>query len=245
MSYAYIAEIVLLVVCVVHAIRSGRIFPWIYVIVFLPVIGSLIYIAVEIVPGILRGRQAARIGVGMRELADPGRSLRQAGREAALVGSVDAKRALAEQHLARGHFEDAVAIFKDALQGQFSQDTALLYGLARAQFLAGDASGAERSLSELEAAEPGHMSDDARLLYAKALEAQGKDSEALAVYRPLVRVYPGQEARARYGLLLKKTGSPAEANEVFREILRLLDGAPRRYARTQRQWGEIARQNLG
>jgi hypothetical protein len=237
-------DIVLLIVCVVHAIRTNRIFPWIYVLVFLQAIGCLVYIGMVIVPEFVQSRRARQFGARMREIADPHRGLREAHREVGLVGSVDAKRALAEEHVARGQYSDAVAIYKDALQGQFREDTALLFGLARAQFMSGDAVGAQASLDVLQRADPNFSSADAHLLYARALEAQAKDAEALEEYKKLVRYYAGEEARARYGLLLKKVGRMREARAIFEEVLRLLDGAPSRYRRAQKQWGEVARQNL-
>jgi hypothetical protein len=96
----------------------------------------------------------------------------------------------------------------------------------------------------LQKADLSYSSGDAHLLYARALELQGKDVEALEEYKKLVRYYAGEEARARYGLLLKKLGRTEEARSMFEEILRLLEGAPSRYRRAQKQWGEIARQNL-
>lgn len=237
-------DIVLLIVCVVHAVRTNRIFPWIYVLVFLQAIGCFIYIGMVIVPELVQGRRARQFGARVRELADPHRGLREAHREVGLVGSVDAKRALAEEHFARGRYAEAAAIYQDALQGQFREDTALLYGLARAQFMTGDAAGAQASLDALQKADPSYSSGDAHLLYVRALELQGKDAEALEEYKKLVRYYAGEEARARYGLLLKKLGQSEEARSMFEEVLRLLDGAPSRYRRAQKQWGEIARQNL-
>ena len=132
------APIILLIVCVVHAVRTGRIFPWIYLIIFLPLIGSLIYLGMEVLPELIAGRRARRLGTKVRDLTDPHRALREAHREAGLVGSVDAKRSLAEQYMTRGRYDDARAIYSDALQGQFKEDTALLYGLARAQVMCGD-----------------------------------------------------------------------------------------------------------
>lgn len=237
-------DIILLIVCVVHAIRTNRIFPWIYVLVFLQAIGCLIYIGMVMIPEFVQGRRARQFGARMREIADPHRGLREAHREVGLVGSVDAKRALAEEHYARGHYEEAVTIYRDALQGQFREDTALLYGLARAQFMTGDAAGTQATLDALQKADPSYSSGDAHLLYTRALESQGKDEEALEEYKKLVRYYAGEEARARYGLLLKKHGRPEEARSMFEEVLRLLDSAPGRYRRAQKQWGEIARQNL-
>ncbi|HKD23671.1 MAG TPA: hypothetical protein VKB71_16765, partial [Rhizomicrobium sp.] len=77
-----------------------------------------------------------------------------------------------------------------------------------------------------------------------ALEAQGKDQEALAVYRKIAPIYPGQEARCRYAMLLQKLGRNDEARPHFQEIVKSLDGAPRHYRQAQKEWGDIARAAL-
>ncbi len=234
----------LIAICVVHAVRRGNIFPWIYVIIFLPGIGSLIYIAVEIVPELLRGRAAARLKSGAASALDPNKSFREAHRAAELVGSVDSKRALAEEYLARGAYGDAVEIYRATAVGQFKDDPALLMGLARAQFLNNDPAGAQASLDAVQAADPSFVSGDAHLLYARALEAQGKTDEAIAEYRRLVPYFSGEEARARFAMLLDKTGARDEARAIYQEIVKLLDGAPARYRQAQKEWGDIARRGL-
>jgi hypothetical protein len=239
-----LVPIALLVVCVVHAIRRGNIFPWIYVILFLPGLGSLIYLCIEIIPELWRGRGAARLRSGAAAALDPNKSFREAHRAAEMVGSVDAKRALAEQYAARGAYGDAVAVYRDAAQGQFKDDPALLLGLARAQFLGGDAAGAEATLDALHASDPKLVSEDAHLIYARALEAQDKTDAALAEYRRLVPYFSGEEARARFALLLDRTGAHDEAREIATQVLRSLDGAPPRYQKAQREWGDIARRLL-
>ena len=233
-----------MVLCVVHAIRHGNVFPWIWIIVLLPGIGSLIYFFMEILPGLPRSRQAAALGAGIRAAADPGRSLREAHRAAEMVGSVDAKRALAEEYVARGNYAGAVAIYQDAAQGQFRDDPALLMGLARAQFLGGDPAAAQASLDALQAADPSFVSGDAHLLYARALEAQGKNDDALAEYRRLTPYFSGEEAKARFGMLLEKTGQRDEARSIYQQIVKSLDGAPSRYRSAQKEWGDIARKGL-
>lgn len=234
----------LMVLCVVHAIRNGNVFPWIWIIVFLPGIGSLIYFFMEIVPELTRSRRAAQAAAGLRQMADPGRSLREAHRAAEMVGSVDAKRALAEEYIARGNYSGAVAIYQEAAQGQFKDDPALLMGLARAQFLNGDPAGAQASLDVLQAADPSFVSGDAHLLYARALEAQGKNDEALAEYRRLIPYYSGEEAKARMGMLLEKTGQRDEARTIYQQVVKSIDGAPPRYQKAQKEWGDIARRGL-
>ena len=240
----YLAPTLLMIGCLIHAVVTQRYFPWLFIIFFLPVIGSLIYLAIEVVPGMVGSRTSSKLASGLRSAADPNRGFRQAKRAVEMTGSVDAKRALAEEHLARGRYADAIALYESALTGQFSEDPALLQGLARARFLAGDGAGAQSALDTLKKTNPSYMEADENLLYARALEAQGKNDEALAAYRKVVPVFPGEEARCRYAMLLQKLGHQGEARELFLEIVKSLDGAPRHYRRAQKEWGDIARAGL-
>jgi len=106
------------------------------------------------------------------------------------------------------------------------------------------ATGAQASLDALQAADPSFVSGDAHLLYARALEAQGKTDEAQGEYRRLVPYFSGEEARARFAMLLEKTGAHDEARALYQEIVKLLDGAPPRYRSAQKEWGDIARKGL-
>jgi hypothetical protein len=234
----------LLVICVVHAVRTGNVFPWIYVLVFLPAIGPAIYFFMMILPGLLRGRGARRLAGGAARVIDPHKDYRQAMRDVEMVGSVDAKRALAEQLLQRGQYADAIEVYRGAAQGQFASDPALLMGLARAQFLNGDGAGAQASLDALQAADPKFVSEDAHLIYARALELQGKDEEAAQEYARLVPYFAGEEARTRYAQLLDRLGRKDDARALFQQVMKNLDGAPGRYRNAQKEWAAIARKGL-
>jgi hypothetical protein len=232
------------VVCIVHAIRTGRVFPWLYILILVPLIGSVIYLFSELLPDLRSSREAHAVRRGVTKFADPDRDLRTAKRDVELVGSAEAKRKLAEEYMLRGGYRDAADLYRSALTGAHADDPALLYGLARAQMADGDGAGAQASLDALQKANPNFTSADAHLLYTRALEIQGKDEEALAEYEALVRYFPGEEARCRYGLLLRKAGHTERARAVFSEVLKLTDGAPKRYKTAQREWSDLARRNL-
>ena len=129
-----IVDLALLGFCVYHAIKNGNVWPWIYVLVLLPGLGVLIYFLIEILPGLSRSRTAQRMKRSAAYAIDPNKDYRVAMREVEMVGSADAKRAFAEQLIQRGQYADAIEMYQNALQGQFATDTALLLGLARAQF---------------------------------------------------------------------------------------------------------------
>ncbi|HTK80414.1 MAG TPA: tetratricopeptide repeat protein [Rhizomicrobium sp.] len=234
----------LMIVCIVHAVRTGNVFPWIYILVFLPAIGALIYFFMVIVPGLRHSRGFQRFGAKAARTIDPDKDYRQAIREAEMVGSVDTKRALAEHLIQRGKYPEAIELYQNALQGQFRDDPALWQGLARAQFLNGDGAATQASLDELQRIDPKFVSPEAHLLYARALEQQGKDDEALAEYEKLVPYFTGEEARVRYAQLLEKTGARDRAKALYTEVLKSLDGAPKHYRSTQKEWGAAARAAL-
>ncbi len=240
-----IGPIALQIACVIHAVKTGRVFPWIYVIIFLPLVGCIAYFAVEIVPAMAKSRGAQKFHASAKAMADPNKSLREAQRSAEMTGSVDAKRTLAEEYVKRGNYADAVELYRDAATGQFRDDPALLLGLARASFLSGDGAGAQATLDQLQAADPNFISDEAHLIYARALELQGKNVEALAEYERLVRYFSGEEARGRYAQLLQRMGRNEDAKAVYAEILKRLDGAPKRYQTMQKEWGVAAKRALG
>lgn len=239
-----ILPLALMIFCIVHAARNGYIMPWIFVLIFLPFLGSLIYLGVIVIPEWLHSPRAQRFRLSTAKAIDPHKDFRAARRDVEMVGSVDAKRAFAEQLIQRGEFAEAVSVYRGALAGQFKDDPALLLGLARAQFLSGDGAGAQATLDTLQAADPGFVSQDAHLIYARALELQGKNEEAAAEYARLVPYYSGEEARARYGQLLEKLGRRDDARAIYEQVLKNLDGAPRRYQRAQSEWGTIAKAGL-
>ena len=73
----------------------------------------------------------------------------------------------------------------------------------------------------------------------------GDVEEALQIYETVVKQASGEEARCRYAMLLERSGQPDKAREVYYEIVTRAQRSPRYYRRQQKQWIDIARQNLG
>jgi hypothetical protein len=239
-----ILSIALQAVLIVHVIKTGRNMLWIWAIALLPLVGSIAYVVVEVLPEVLGGRTARRAGINVRRMIDPDRELRRASAEVEISGNVDARRRLAEELFDRGQYDAAIQVYQGGLKGIFEHDPTLLLGTARAQFAKQDYAAARATLERLTDHNPDFKSADARLLYARTLEAQDALDEAERVYASLAPEYPGAEARLRYGLLLKRRGSLAAAS---RELKELLDGAklgPAHYRRAQAEWLERARREL-
>jgi hypothetical protein len=229
------------IACMVHAGRTGRPYYWFMIILFVPGLGILAYLAVEVLPGLLRGRGAAQLSRTVTAGLNPARQYRALVDAVETMPSVANLRALADECARLGRHDEAIDLYKRALTGLHETDPGIMMGLAQAEFHKGDAAAAGTTLDRLFAANADFRSTDADLLAARILEAQGRTGEALAAYERLCTVYPGEEAKSRMALLLLKTGAEQSARAMFAEIRKSVERGPAFYRRAQRDWYQVAR----
>jgi hypothetical protein len=240
----------------IHVVRSGRSMLWIVAMAItnaLPGLMSLLalvgiwlgYLFSAVIPDMLNSNSMRRFRSNMAQAADPGRGYREKKRAAALIGSVDSKRALAEESLKRGLHAEAIALYEEAMQGPLGDsDPTLLKGLGRAKLMAGDAAEAERLFIKVHELDPAAFDADVELDYARALEAMGRTDAAIRQYESVAPRYAGEEAKVRLALLLEKNGQDGRAQQIFREVVETGRDAPSYYRARQGEWLRIARQHL-
>jgi hypothetical protein len=229
---------------IVHAAKTGRFWPWGFVILFIPGFGALAYLLVELVPewfGSVHGQQARRHLVST---LDPQKRYRLLGEQLEVADTIANRAALADECQTLGKYAEALNHYERVLALPMGDDAIYALGKARAQFGLGRAQDAVATLDDLRRRWPDYQSPDAHLLYARALEESGRTDDALFEYQAVASYYPGAEARARYGLLLDKVGQLAEAKVVFTELLTGLKRAPKYVRRVQGQWIAIAEKAL-
>jgi hypothetical protein len=231
------------IACLIHAGRTGRPYFWFMIILFVPGLGILAYLVVEMIPGLLRGRAAARLSQTVSAGLDPTRQYRELARAVETVPSVANFRALADECVRLERHEEAIDLYKSALTGMHVTEPGVMLGLATAEFRKGDAEAASATLDRLFAANPDFSSAEADLLAACILEARGRLPEALSAYERLCATYPGEEAKGRMALLLQRTGAEQRAGAIFAEIRKSVERGPAFYRRAQREWYEIARRH--
>jgi len=156
-----------------------------------------------------------------------------------------ARRRLAEQCIRAGRAADAVKLYEAALAGTRGGDPALIFGLAHAHFENRDYARCVATLDRMRQADGRFRVPEMQLLYARSLEADGRFDEAKAAYATAVEICPGEEARCRQALLLRRAGDPEAALELFQAVVRSVAKADPAYLRTQREWFEIAKRELG
>jgi hypothetical protein len=221
---------------IVHAAKSGRFIPWFYIILFLPGIGAVAYVVVELAPewlGSYKG-QVARQTVA--RAVNPGRLYRQLSDELALVDTIANRAALAEECLRLAKYDEALFHYGAIVAQPLGEEPQFFLGKARAELGLRQPAAAVATLDELMRRWPDFHSADGRLLYPLALEADGRNDEALVNYENVGRYFPGPEPRVRQAQLLHRLGREAEARAIAEDVVRGLKRAPAHVRRNERQW---------
>src|SRR5882672_12193931 len=187
----YIVLIGFDLLCAVHVVKTRRPLYWVFIILVIPGLGSLVYFIAEMLPDLLHSREAKQAVHGARKAMDPERDYRALADQFDTVDTVANRQALAEECLRLGKTEQAITLYQGALAGIHKTDPMIMHALARAYFAAGDFASCTRTLEALRAANPTFESADAHLLYARGLEGEGRRGEALPEYEAVSRYFAG------------------------------------------------------
>lgn len=226
-----------------HAVRSGRPYWWIFIIMAFPVMGCVIYYFVEVFPGSREHRTVHKTARKLAKALQPDADLKRRAEELEICGSVENKMALAEECMHHQMHAEAVHLYESCLSGAFHSDGAILYRLARAAVELQDWSKAAQVIARLKTDAPKVRPYDVQLLEARLLEGRGDIDAALAAYDALVPVFVGLEARYRLGVLLARLGQDEAAQHMFHEVIK----HSTRFASSvegEEQWASAARHAL-
>lgn len=243
-SLAGVLGLVLYAGCIFHAIKTGRINYWLLILIFLPGLGSIAYLLIEVLPEMRNSRTARRAVSEIGEALDPNRALREGKANLEVADTADNRRRLAEERMKRGQWAEAEALYRAALVGPLADDPALLIGLAKALSGRGDHTGALDAFDRLYRGSPQYESREARVIQARSLEGAGRLQEAADAWRALIGYTQGPEAQVRYGLLMKKAGEAERGKEALTEAVRTYGRSLGKLDPADREWLAQARRNL-
>ena len=225
-----------------HALKTGRAWWWIGIIMGFPVGGCLLYYFIEVFPNTRESVKAEKAVRSIVKSFDPDKSLRERVANLEDCGSVDNRIALARSCMDRKLYGEAASLYRSCLSGVHAADPDIRFGLARALLGAEKLQEAHATAQALRQSHPAFRTAEVGMQMAHALEGLGRFDDALAEYRVLADTFTGEEGRWRYGALLLRMGRAAEAAEVFRRMLRNAERMPEHYREAQQEWLALARQ---
>lgn len=232
-DYYYIV-IILQIIAIIHAIKTGR-REWIYLLIFLPAIGAIVYFFMEFLPEMRRGSGSK----SLTKALFPHREINEWERKLQVSDSITNKLGLSKAYANQKKYDQAIALTLDCLKGHYDDDPAILLQLSRQYFYSGQYQESIKYFDRFNSKTSIKTAED-ELLYARALEGIGNDDAANDDYKRIIRVHHSIEARYYYGLFLKNRKQTEQAKEQFRAIRSELKLLPRYLRKRNAKWLRLA-----
>ncbi len=208
-NYYYIS-IVLQAICAIHCMRKGNQNKWIWIIVFLPIIGCIAYIYTEM----FDKRDIHKVQSGVGAVFNPSGTIKKLEANVQFTDTINNRVALADAYLNAGYTDKAINMYESCLIGNFSENEyvniKLIVAYAEAQrYDAIVPIGAK--IYHL----PQFPKSKSHTLYAMALAATGNVELAEKEFRTRLGRFSSYESRYQYGMFLLQMNRPEEAKQLF------------------------------
>lgn len=238
-NYLYYIEIGLQVICAIHSMRRGTQGKWLWIIIFLPFVGSIIYIFSEMRPG----RKLSAPKIDIAAVLNPSLKLKKLEDDLKFTDTFDNKIKLADAYLAAGQTDKAIELYEKSLTGAFAENEYGIAQLAAAYFQN------ERyvdTISTLKKIYNTHQFARSRthIVYARALELTGNTGAAEHEFKLMKGRYSNFEQRYEYGLFLERADRIEEAYALFEQMLEEAPHLSSMERKNNRVWLSKAKEEL-
>ncbi|MBI3561605.1 MAG: tetratricopeptide repeat protein [Gammaproteobacteria bacterium] len=239
-----ILSVVIQLALVIHIIKTGRSVTWVFIVLIFPLIGTLAYLIIELLPELTSSRTGRGLRRNFSKTLNPDKNLNTASQNLAVADTVQNAMTLATEYLEKSKYAEAKELFAKSLKGIHADDPPLLLGLARAQFGLGEFNAAKQTLDTLKEKNPTFKSVEGHLLYARTQEQLGNTADAIHEYEALCSYYPGPEPCCRLALILKSSGNLTRASELFQSVLNTSKISGKHYNNFHKEWIALARREI-
>lgn len=238
-NYYYYGVLLLELICVWHCLKKGNQQNWLWIIIFIPLIGCIIYFFSEIVGS----NDVSNLGSGVVNVIDPGRSIRKLEAQLKFADTHQNKVALADAYLQKGETEKAIQLYEASLTGVFSENEYVLMKLIIAYAKVG-ANDKIIPLAKKVYHSPQFAKSSAHIAYAKGLAQTGNPQQAEKEFERMKSKFADYEPRYYYGEFLLEQGRSEEAVTVFTEMVEEKKHLGSRERRLYNLWINKAREEL-
>ncbi|CAG7856283.1 hypothetical protein MCAMS1_00703 [biofilm metagenome] len=229
----------------IHAIKTGRPFVWVLVIILTSVLGCLAYVVIELLPEWLATRKGQQVKKAIGMKVDPEKDLKAAQETLHKVDTVNNRIHVAEEFVKLNRFAQARELYARCLSGPHAEDPQIMLAMAKVEFGLNNFSATVEMLDKLKAANPNFKSPEGHLLYARSLEGMGRVPEAINEYEVLSNYYSTPEPACRLAQIYQTQGNKTRANELFQSVIKRSATAGQVFNEVNQNWIKLAKKEVG
>jgi len=238
-SYYYYIIIGLQAICVIHCLRKGKDSKWIWLIVFLPLLGCIVYIFQEIFPG----NEIKQVQSGVSTIINPTGKIKKLEKQLEFTDTFNNRVALADAYLETGATDKAIELYESSLTGAFTENEHVHLQLIIAWCIKKNYDAVlpiAKKIYNL----PQFARSKAHIAYAIALEYTGNKAQAEKEYQTMKARFSNFEARYNYGRFLIRENRFDEARQLYKNIAEEETQLSSRERKYNRHWIHLCKEEL-
>ena len=131
---------------IIHMIKRNKPFVWLWLIVFLPYIGGIVYFIMEVLPELIHSQSVSNMGSAIDGRFHPNKKIEDLERLVKRQGTISNIVQLADAYSEAGNYEKAVELYKSCLQGPYEHDGEIQFKIVNSLFRAGNIPFAQEAL---------------------------------------------------------------------------------------------------
>ncbi|MDX2068411.1 MAG: PLDc N-terminal domain-containing protein [Haliscomenobacter sp.] len=217
--YGYYTPILLLqAFCLYHAYRNNTHQKWLWLIIFIPLIGCLIYLY----DNFASRRNLEDVQEGVKNLVNSNYQINKLEKEIKYAPTITNKVKLADAYVQHQRFAEAIPLYQSCLQGLYADDPHLIKKLLRVLYLNKDYAAAIECGQKL-LQEKSFQHDEARIAYAWSCFYAGKVEEAEVNFSAMDLQFTNFPHRVEFYKFLIEIKRVDEAKEKLETLMDEID----------------------
>lgn len=197
-----------------HAYRSGQIQKWYFLIIFLPVIGALIYLY----DAFYSKKNVEDIGLGVKKIFNPNFNVEQLERELKLADTNQNKINLANAYLENEKYIESLELLDQAMTGNYAEDPYLKMKKLKANYLLGNYEEAVNLGSSLTSFKEFEQSEE-KIAFADSYFKIGQENNAASIYESMNHLHCNYKHRLEYLKFLLQSGDTLKSKTLGNTLL--------------------------
>jgi len=220
MQYVILAvPYILQLLCIIHVFRNGKNTFWVYLIVFVPYVGGIAYLAVEVIPGLRMGARIPQIADIVVNAVNPSKKVQDLEHTAEYVPSVENAVKLADCYLDNGYFQKALEKYDSLLAGFLKDDPAIILKKAKAHYGLKEYMKAQVALDRLGEMGYSYTNEADEMIRLKNLEHILSFEKTLALYESVKTKYKSFEISYYLMDFLYRNGQAEQLENERAEVM--------------------------
>ncbi|NQX84529.1 MAG: hypothetical protein HRT67_01165 [Flavobacteriaceae bacterium] len=209
----YYLIVALQVYCIYHLYKHTNNYYWIFAILFLPVLGSLVYLFTHVI----RQRDVAKVQDEITTIIHPTKKVNGLKQKLQFLDTFSNRVALADAYFEIKDYANAVDHYTEAIKGNFDNDYYVIQQLIASHFHRNNFKAVVDYAHKIQK-EVNFETSKGQYFFALALEETGQSELADTEFRKVDKRYSNYAERLALAKFLVKKSKVNDAKEILNEI---------------------------